>query len=236
MEYNTSRTSLRMPEYGRNVQKMVEYLKTIEDREERQKHAEAIIDIMAVLHPQFKRSEEYHNNLWDHLFVIADYDLDVDCPYPVMTKEIREAKPEPLPYPSKLKKNKHLGRNINKVIDLALEEEDVDKQRGFTNAIAYYMKLAYNNWHHEMIHDDMIREELMEMTDGVLNLEDNINMKHSLNKSRQRTSSRRHQHQSRNQRGGNHAQGRNNNSPRSGNRNSSPRTGGRPSNNNRKKG
>lgn len=235
MEYNTNRGALRMPEYGRNVQKMVEYLKTIENREERQQYAEAIIDIMAVLHPQFKRSEEYHNNLWDHLFVIADYDLDVDCPYPVMTKEIREAKPEPLPYPNKLKRNKHLGRNLNKVIDLALEEEDEDKQKGFTNTIAYYMKLAYNNWHHEMIHDDMIREELMEMTNGKLSLEDHIKMKASMNRGRQRAGARRGH--SKNSRTGNNPAGRGNNSSRTGNRNQNQsHRSGRPTNNHRKKG
>ena len=146
MEYNTDRDALLMPEYGRNIQKMIQHVKTIEDRALRQKYAEGIIKLMEILNPQLKTAEDFHNKLWDHLFIMSNYDLDVDCPYPVITKAQREAKPEPMEYPTPIKRNKHLGKHLNKVIDLAVEEEDEERQRGFTNAIAYYMKLAYSNW------------------------------------------------------------------------------------------
>lgn len=177
MEYNTNRSALVMPEYGRNVQKMVEHLKTVEDREERQALAKVIIDLMGTINPQMKSPEDQDSKLWDHLFVIADFDLDVDTPRPVLSKEAREAKPQPLSYPEKIKKNKHLGKNLNRVLAKAMEEENEEKRRGFTNTIAYYMKMAYSNWHHETIHDDMIREELIEISNGTLELEDQINVR-----------------------------------------------------------
>lgn len=219
MEYNTARDQLLMPEYGRNIQKMIEHVKTIEDRSVRQKYAEGIVKLMEVLNPELKTAEDFHKKLWDHLFIMANYDLDVDCPYPVITKALREAKPEPMPYPTPIKRNKHLGKHLNKVIDLAVEEKDEERQRGFTNAIAYYMKLAYSNWHNEVIHDDMIREELKQITDGKLTLQDAINVRTRIKRGRAKQTSRRPNH--RNQRGGNPRQ---NNHPRQ-NRNNPKRRG-----------
>src|SRR5690554_5656099 len=145
MEYNTERGHLVMPEYGRNIQKMVDYLKTIEDPEKRQKNAQTIIELMGILNPHLKNVEDFRHKLWDHLFLIADYDLDIECPYPIATREKRNQKPEVLPYPKKIEKNKHFGKNLNAILEKALEETDEDKKKGFTNSIAYYMKLAYTN-------------------------------------------------------------------------------------------
>jgi hypothetical protein len=170
MKYNTSRHKLVMPEYGRNIQQMVDYLKTIEDPIKRQKNAKSIIELMGVLNPHLKNVEDFRHKLWDHLFLIADFDLDVASPYPIPTKEKLFKKPAPLPYPdAQQKKQRHLGKNIGAVIEKALAETDEDKRKGFTQSIAYYMKLAYTNWHKEPIHDDMIKEELAEITNGSLN-------------------------------------------------------------------
>lgn len=169
MEYNTSRDKLVMPEYGRHIQKMVDYLRTIEDPEKRQKNAEIVIEIMGALNPHLKIVEDFRHMLWDHLFLIADFDLDIKSPYPIPTKELRERRPDPLPYPVVSRKLRHLGKHIGTVIDKAVVETDEDKRRGFTNTIAYYMKLSYANWHHEPAHDDMIKEELKEISNGKLN-------------------------------------------------------------------
>ncbi len=168
MEYNTSRTKLLMPEYGRNVQKMVEYLLTIEDPKVRLRNAEAIIELMTTLAPHLKTIEDYKHKLWDHLFQMTDFRLDVDGPYPPPTREEILKRPEPLPYPTENQINKHFGRNFNALMDKALAETDPEKKQGFTQALGYYMKLAYTNWHKEPVHDDMIKNELAELTEGQL--------------------------------------------------------------------
>jgi len=168
MEYNTSRSKLLMPEYGRNVQKMVEYLLTIEDPKVRLRNAEAIIELMTTLAPHLKTIEDYKHKLWDHLYQMTDFRLDVDGPYPPPTREQILKKPEPLPYPTENHRNKHFGRNFNALLDKALAETDPEKKQGFTQALGYYMKLAYSNWHKEPVHDDMIKNELAELTDGQL--------------------------------------------------------------------
>jgi hypothetical protein len=173
MKYNTTREKLVMPEYGRNIQQMVDFLKTIEDPVQRQKNAKAIIELMGVLNPHLKNVEDFRHKLWDHLYLIADFDLDVESPYPTPTKEKLFKRPEPLPYPrAQNRKQRHLGKNLAAVIDKALAETDEEKRKGFTQSIAYYMKLAYTNWHKEPVHDDMIREELSEITKGELNVGD----------------------------------------------------------------
>jgi hypothetical protein len=142
MEYNTTRNHLIVREYGRHIQKMVEYVKTIEDEEKRQRNAQALIELMGFLNPHLKNVEDFRHKLWDHLFVIADFDLDVKSPYPIPTRETLRAKPDVLGYPKRYPRYNHLGKNIEIVIDKALEEENPEKRQGFANAIAYYMKLA----------------------------------------------------------------------------------------------
>jgi len=147
MDYNTSRNHLALREYGRHIQRMVEYVMTIEEPEKRQKNAQVVIETMGILNPQLKNVEDYKQKFWDHLFEISDYTLDVKSPYPVPTREEAKARPKPLPYPKRHPRYSHLGKNLELVINKALEVEDADKKLGFANAIAYYMKLAYNNWH-----------------------------------------------------------------------------------------
>ncbi|MBL7729979.1 MAG: DUF4290 domain-containing protein [Chitinophagaceae bacterium] len=168
MEYNTTRNHLTMREYGRHVQKMVEHIMTIEDPERRQRNAQAAIELMGFLNPHLKNVEDFRHKLWDHLFLISDFTLDVKSPYPIPTRETLKAKPKPLPYPKRYPKLFHLGKNLEEIISKALKEENPEKKLGFANAIAYYMKLAYNNWHKETVHDDAIQSELTGITDGQL--------------------------------------------------------------------
>ncbi|NBV30696.1 MAG: DUF4290 domain-containing protein, partial [Chitinophagaceae bacterium] len=153
MEYNTTRKHLTMREYGRHVQRMVEYVQATK---------------MGFLNPQLKNIEDYRHKLWDHLFLIADFDLNVKSPYPIPTRESLKAKPQPLPYPKRHPRFSHLGKNLEMVIDKALKEENPEKRQAFGNAIAYYMKLAYNNWHKESVYDDAIQSELDNITNGQL--------------------------------------------------------------------
>lgn len=168
MEYNTTRNYLVMREYGRHIQHMIEHVLTIEDPDRRQANAYAVIELMGFLNPHLKNVEDFRHKLWDHLFLISDFKLQVKSPYPIPTRETLKGKPKPLPYPKRHPKFSHLGKNLELVINKALKEEDEGKRLGFANAVAYYMKLAYNNWHKEQVHDDAIQSELSGLTDGQL--------------------------------------------------------------------
>ena len=178
MEYNTRRNHLIMKEYGRHIQRMVEHVVTIEDRQTRQQQAQVVIELMGTLNPHLKNVEDFRHLLWDHLFFVSDFKLDVDCPYPIPTKETYKVKPDPLPYPQRKPRYSHLGKNLEVVIDKALKEENPEKRVGFANSIAYYMKLAYSNWHKELVHDDGIRSELNSITNGKLEFDSTPYVKH----------------------------------------------------------
>lgn len=188
-----------MPEYGRHVQEMVNYVKTIEDAEQRQKNAEAIIELMGLLNPHLKNIEQYKHMLWDHLFTIADFDLDVQSPYPIPSREDIFQKSEKIPYPKAGKTHRHLGKNILTLIEKACNEPEEDKKEAFTRLIAYYMKLAYNNWHKEMIHDEMIQDEIEILSNGALhyNIGD-VRVKFFSNNNNNKSQNKKHHNQNRN--------------------------------------
>jgi len=168
MEYNTTRNYLVMREYGRHIQKMIEYVISLENTEERQRNAQAVIELMGFLNPHLKNVEDFRHKLWDHLFLISDFKLEVNSPYPIPTRETLKTKPKPMSYPKRYPKFSHLGKNLELVIAKAMQEENPDKKNGFANAVAYYMKLAYNNWHKETVHDDAIQLEMSRITNNQL--------------------------------------------------------------------
>jgi hypothetical protein len=127
-----------------------------------------VIELMGFLNPHLKNVEDFRHKLWDHLFYISDFKLDVDSPYPIPQKETYKAKPDPISYPKRYPRYSHLGKNLELVINKALKEENGEKRQGFANAIAYYMKLAYTNWHKDTVHDDAIQSELTTITKGQL--------------------------------------------------------------------
>ena len=129
MEYNTTRNHLIMKEYGRNIQKMIEYLLTIEDRDQRQANAMALIELMGTLNPHLRNVEDFRHKLWDHLFLISDFKLNVESPYPIPTRETLKYKPERLTYPKKYPKLRHFGKNLEMVIDKALHGDAVRSNR-----------------------------------------------------------------------------------------------------------
>lgn len=180
MEYNATREHLQMREYGRHVQKMVEYILTIEDKDKRQRQAESVVELMAILTPQLKTLEDYRHKLWDHLFVISDFKLDVVSPYGKPERMLYKAKPQPMAYPKRKPKYNHLGKNIELVINKAMAEKDAEKKYAFGHVIAHYMKLAYSNWHKELVHDDGIRQELNNITNGQLEFSNTPFVRHKV--------------------------------------------------------
>lgn len=177
-EYNTLRNQLSMREYGRHIQKMVDHALSIEDKVKRQQQALCVIELMGVLNPHLRNVDDFRHMLWDHLFFISDFKLDVDSPYPIPQKETYKLKPAPLQYPKRKPKYSHLGKNLELVINKALLEENPEKRDGFAHAIAYYMKLSYSTWHKELVHDDAIRSEMDTITGGQLEFSNTPYIKH----------------------------------------------------------
>ncbi len=221
MDYNTARNYLSMREYGRHIQRMVEYVLTIEDKEKRNQQAKVIIEFMGLLNPHLKNVEDFRHILWDHLFFISDFKLDVDSPYPIPVRETYKARPEPMAYPKRHPKYHHLGKNLEMVIDKALQQEDQEKKTGFANAIAYYMKLSYSNWHKELVQDDVIKSELDNITGGQLEFSNTPYIKHRNPNERNSSGNGRNNNNRRQQSFG----GRNNNGRSNDNRNGGARGG-----------
>ena len=174
MEYNTARNLINIKEYGRHIQRMVEYIKTIDDRDKRNQQAKIVIEMMGFLNPHLRNVEDFRHILWDHLFFIADFNLDVDSPYPVPEKATYKGKPEALAYPKRKPRYTHLGKNVELLINRALEETNPEKKEAMATNIAYYMKVCYNTWHREDVQDDAVRTELSIITKGQLKAGDDI--------------------------------------------------------------
>ncbi|UTW63302.1 DUF4290 domain-containing protein [bacterium SCSIO 12741] len=171
MEYNTVREHLIIPEYGRNIQKMVNLAIEIEDREERNKAAKTIIKIMGQLNPSLRDVNEFNHKLWDHLHIIADFKLDVDSPFPLPEKEALEARPEMLSYNDERIPFKHYGKIIPKYIKSAIEMEDGDEKNALILSIANMMKKSYVTWNKESVIDEEIINDLDRLSKGQLQLD-----------------------------------------------------------------
>jgi len=168
LHYNTSRENLALKEYGRCIQNMVDYLMTIEDRDKRNEQAKSVIDLMGLLNPHLKNVEDYRHMLWDHLFAMSDFKLDVDSPYPIPQKETYKLRGDKMKYPKNKLKYAHLGKNVELMIERALQEPDEVLKTVYADYIAYYMKLAYINWHNEIVSDESIQKEMNQITRGKL--------------------------------------------------------------------
>ena len=164
--YNTERVRLYIPEYGRNVQKMVGYLKTIEDRQKRNEQARAVIKVMEIINPAVKLQENYEHKLWDHLHIISGFSLDVDSPYPVPAPESLNEKPLPVPIEKRPIKATHYGRHIESIIDLIAQMEDGDAKTGVLRSLAIYMRQQYLIWNKDTVSDQTIFQDIEKLSDG----------------------------------------------------------------------
>ncbi len=173
LEYNTERAKLHIPEYGRHFQKMVDHAVAIEDREERNKVAKAIISVMGNLQPHLRDVPDFQHKLWDQLFIMSDFKLDVDSPFPITSKEVLQARPEPLDYPQNHPKYRFYGNNIKRMIDVAVKWEKGDLRSGLEYAIANHMKKCYLNWNKDTVEDSVIFDHLKELSDGQIDLAGN---------------------------------------------------------------
>ena len=163
--YNTERVRLYVPEYGRNVQKMVDYLKTIEDREKRNEQARTVIKVMEIINPAVHLQDDYEHKLWDHLHIISGFDLDVDSPYPVPAPESLNEEPLPVPIQKKPIKAVHYGRNIENIIELIALTEDGEIKTAMIRSLAIYMRQQYLIWNKDTVADETIFQDIERLSD-----------------------------------------------------------------------
>jgi hypothetical protein len=176
MEYNTNRKQMVIPEYGRNIQEMIEYTCTIEDREKRNKSAKFIINVMSQMHPQVRDSVDYKHKLWDHLHIIADFKMDVDAPYPPPSPLTLSTKPEHLSYHDKEIAYRHYGKNIALIIEKAIEYEEGAEKDALVKIIAIHLKKSYLNWNRDSVSDELIEEHLRVLSQGKLKLKEDVRL------------------------------------------------------------
>jgi hypothetical protein len=172
LEYNTVRPKMHIPEYGRNVQKMVDHAVGLASKEERNKVANAIIKVMGELNPQLRDVEEYKPKLWTHLFIMSDFQLDVDSPYPLPTREALEEKPSKVAYPQSEIKIGHYGKIVQQMIEKAVEMPEGDERNALTKIIAGLMKRFHLTFNTASVEDQVIANHLKMLSKGRLILTD----------------------------------------------------------------
>ena len=176
MEYNTTLAKLEMPEYGRNILKMVEHLKTIEDRQKRSEQAIAVIKSMEILNPQVHSQENWEQKLWDHLYIISGFDLDIDSPYPCPVKEEFSKAPVPIPMKGTKIKATHYGRNIEKIINLLCDEPDGEVKTAMIKGLAIYMRQQYLIWNKDSVADETIFQDIVKLSDYRLTIPEGLSL------------------------------------------------------------
>ncbi len=176
MNYNTSRPHLIIPEYGRHIQKMVDYALGIEKEEEREKVAHAIISVMGTLNPHLRDVPDFAHKLWDHLFIMSNFKLEVKSPYPIPAEEELVEKPKHMPYPQSTIRFKHYGKGVEQLIAAAIEREDDEEKTALIEAIANLMKKFYLSWNRESVDDIVIIKDLNRLSKGKLILADDFEL------------------------------------------------------------
>lgn len=176
LDYNTEREKLAMPEYGRNVLKMVTLMRTITDKEKRSEQARAIVKVMETLNPQVHSQENYEHKLWDHLYMIAGYDLDIDAPYPCPVREEFEMAPVSIPMKGERIKASHYGRNIEKIIELLCNEPDGEVKTEMIRSLAIYMRQQYLIWNKDSVADQTIFSDIEKLSDYRLKVPEGIRL------------------------------------------------------------
>lgn len=169
-EYNTERPHLILKEYGRNVQKLVEYIRTVPDKNKRTELAYTLIELIKQLTPTIKDQPENPQRVWDDLYIIADFNLDINAPYPVPERDILFKKPDRVEYPQSQVRFKHYGKNIEKLVKEALKKEDPQERQDAIIYLGKLMKTFYGNWNKETLDDSVILKDIQEMSGGALDM------------------------------------------------------------------
>ncbi|MBA7516988.1 hypothetical protein ES705_09038 [subsurface metagenome] len=170
-DYNASRKQLVLPEYGRNIQKMVDYIKSVEDREERNRLANAIISIMGNLNPHLRDINDFKHKLWDHLAIIANFELDIDYPYEVPKAEMFQTPPRNVNYGIHNIRYRHYGKSIELMVDAVCEMPEGSERERLINIMANHMKKSYLTWNRDTVNDEVVLADLKKLSKGRINTE-----------------------------------------------------------------
>ena len=170
LEYNSERPLMIIPEYGRHIQKLVDHCVALETKEARDKMAKSIVDVMGNLQPHLRDVPDFKHKLWDQLYIMSDFQLDAESPYPYPSKEELQEKPEALAYPKSASRYRYYGNNIQTMIDIALSWEAGEKKEALVFTIANHMKKCYLNWNKDTVDDAVIFKHLYDLSDGKLDL------------------------------------------------------------------
>lgn len=174
MDYNSNRTKLVLPEYGRHIQKMVDHAVTIEDREERMKCARTIIGIMGNMFPHLRDVSDFKHKLWDHLAIMADFKLDIDFPYDLPEPEKLNQRPEKVPYQDTIINYKHYGQLVQQMIQKAIDIESEEERNQLILLIANHMKKSLFLWNKDSATDDRIINDIKRLSKGKLAVDENL--------------------------------------------------------------
>ena len=175
-DYNTSRGKLVLPEYGRNIQKMVEYIKSVDDKDERNKLSKALIAIMGNMNPHLRDINDFKHKLWDHLAIISNFELDIDYPYEVPKPETFSEKPRIVPYGTHKIMYKHYGKSIELLIQAAIELPEGEEKQRLVLTIANHMKKSYLTWNRDVVADEVILKDMDRISKGRLKLEEGVQL------------------------------------------------------------
>lgn len=170
LQYNTERSMLAIPEYGRHIHKMIQQVLAEENKEERNKQAQAIIGIMGNLNPHLRDVADFQHKLWDQLFIMSNFELDVDAPFPKPDAEVLSAPPTPLAYPQSYPKYRFYGNNIKGMIDVIVDWEEGELKEALIYVIANHMKKCFLNWNKDTVEDKVIFDHLAELSNGKINI------------------------------------------------------------------
>lgn len=225
-DYNSTRSKLILSEYGRNVQNMVKYIVNLPTKEERNRYAQVVIDLMGFLNPHLRDVADFKHKLWDHLHIISGFQIDVDSPYPKPSEDAIHFKPEPLRYPNQRIRYRHYGKTIELMIDKAKSIEEPERRKHMVQAIANFMKMAYVQWNKDSVSDETILADLVAMSRGELQVDESMNLNKIEYRPQEKNNNPRKNNNNQNRGGGGGGRNNNNNQRNNNNQNNRNRNSG----------
>jgi hypothetical protein len=181
MDYNTQRKKLALPEYGRSIHKMVDWVTTIADRDERNKQIRAVIAVMGNMNPHLRDVNDFKHKLWDHVHIMSDFKIDIDSPFPIPTKESFNTPIHIIPYASSPIRVRHYGRNIQQMIEMMAKSKDSEIKEKSLIMLANHMKKSYVTWNKETVSDDIIFRDIEYLSGGRIRMPENFKLSPAYN-------------------------------------------------------
>ena len=176
LDYNTQREKLHMPEYGRHVQKMIEYVASLPDKEKRNEQIQSVVQVMGTLNPQLRDINDFKHKLWDHVHIISDFNIDIDSPYATPTRESLATAPNPIPLQKTPVKAAHYGRNIQNMIEVIAQREDDEVKTYMIKTLASYMKQQYLIWNKDSVSEETIFNDIHKLSDGRITVPESVHI------------------------------------------------------------